>query len=201
MATTFFVDVVGGFSLAIGILVVWSQYFRYVIDPIISDPSILVPLVIVGVAAGLLYIHPPAQSASPAVAETALVFGTCVGTALAIWLHHYAQLTTGFGYKLTLDLFADALALLAARFFVGAIVVGLVREVAKKVYLSLILLSYAKYSKKGTVYNKTNYKHSDVDTILKFLTYSAVSFAVVGIVPHLCCMVGLFHVSDLVVFV
>jgi len=202
----FVVDVVGGFSLAIGILVVWTQYFRYFIDPIISDPSVVVPIAIIGLAAGLLYIHPPAQSASPAIAETALVFGTCTGTALAVWLHHYAQMTPGLGYKVQftfMDLFADALALLAARFVVGAVVVGLVREVAKKVYLSLILYWHGKYrqSKKGIVYNRINYKHTEVDIILKYLTYTAVSFTVVGIVPHLCCMVGLFHVSDLVVFI
>lgn len=199
----FVVDVVGGFSLAIGILIVWTQYFRYLIDPIIIEPSLLVPIAIVGVAAGLLYIHPPPQTASPAVAETALVFGTCAGTALALWLHHYAQMTTGFGYKFTfMDLFADVLALLAARFVIGAVVVGLVREVAKKVYLPLILSWHAKYNhKKGSVYNKTNYKHTEVDTILKFLTYTAVSFTVVGIVPHLLSMAGLFHHSDNVVFV
>lgn len=36
----FFIDVIGGLCLAVGILFVWSQYLRYIIDPIISDPSI-----------------------------------------------------------------------------------------------------------------------------------------------------------------
>lgn len=66
-----------------------------------------------------MYIHPLAPLANPAAAETGLVFGTCAGTALALWLHHYGQMTTGLGYRMNVDVFADVLALLAARFVIG----------------------------------------------------------------------------------
>jgi len=215
----FIVDVMGGLGLAIGILFIWSQHLRYIIDPVISDPSILVPVAIIGVAVGILYIHPLASTTNPAAAETGLVFGTCAGTAVAIWLHHYGQFTTGMGYQLVspMILFADVMALIAARFVIGAVLVAIAREAAKKVYLPLLLFGHNKYVNftnsthmgtnnaiqlpKKTVYNKTNYKHSGVDVALKFLTYTVVSFTVVAIVPHVCCMLGLFHVSDLVVFV
>jgi len=203
----FFVDVIGGFFLSIAILGIWTQYLRYIIDPVISNPGFFIPVVIIGGAVGLLYIHPHASSSNPAIAETALVFGTCAGTALAIWLHHYGQLTTGFGYKIVdaMAIFSDVLALLAARFVIGAVVVALAREGSKQVFLPVILYiyNYVNFNAsqlKKVAYDTTNYKHTDVDIILKFLMYTIVSFTVVGIVPHFCCMLGLFHVSDLVVF-
>lgn len=206
----FIVDVIGGFFLSIGIMVVWSQYLRYVIDPIISHPSLLVPVVFIGGAIALLYLHPRPPPNNPTITETSLVLGTCLGTFLAIWTHHYSQLPTGFGYKIvgTMDVFSDALALLVARFVIGGALVAVVRELAKRISLPLLLLGHTKYTNsiyspkkdKRIVYNRTNYKHSVVDTALKLITYTAVSFSVTAVVPHLCCMLGLFHESDLVVF-
>lgn len=208
----FIVDVVGGLLLSLGILTIWTLYLRHVIDPIIIYPSLLIPTVLVGMAIVLLYIHPQPPSPNPAIAETALCVGTCVGTALGVWIYHYGQLPTGFGYKLVgvVTTFSGGTPLLVARFVIGAIMVAFVRELSKRIFLPLLLLCYTKYSTvllpsispatKKILYNKTNYKYSPVDTALKFLTYTAVSFAVVG-APHLCCMLGLFHESDLVVFV
>jgi len=200
----YIVDVVGGFLLSVGIVTIWTRYLRYVIDPIITYPSILIPTLLFGVALVSLYSHPQPPSPNPAIAETALVVGTCVGTALGVWIYHYWQLPTGFGYKLVgvVNIFSDATSLLVARFVIGAIVVALIREFSKRIFLPLLLFCYTptRSGNKKIVYNKTNYKYTPVDTALKFLTYTAVSFAVVG-APHLCCMLGLFHESDLVVFV
>jgi len=205
----FIVDVIGGLFLSIGILTVWTQYLRYIIDPIISHPSLLIPAAFIGGAIGILYMHPRPPSPNPAITETALVLGTCLGTFLAIWTHHYSQMPTGFGYKIVdaMDVFSDVLALLVARFVIGGALVAAVRELAKRVSLPLLLLSHTKLLSsdqkkyKRIVYNRTNYKYSVVDTALKLITYTAVSFSVTAVVPHLCCMLGLFHESDLVVFV
>jgi len=199
----YIVDVLGGFFLSIVTLSVWTQYLRYTIDPIVTDASILVPIMIFGCAVGLLYMHPQAATPNPACAETALVFGTCAGTAFGVWLQHYSQLTPGLGVKLTdaTTFFSGGLALMTARFVTGVVVVALVREASKRVFLPLVLYCYGRTQLKKTVYDKTNYKHTEVDVMLKLLTYAAVSFSVTWVVPHLCCMLGLFHASDLGVFV
>jgi len=210
----FIIDVCGGFCLAVLITVVWTQYLRYIADSIIFNPSLFYPLAILAVEILLLYIHPQALSPNPATAETALVFGTCTGTMVGVWLHKNSQVTIGFGYKIlpTLPIFSDLIALMAARFVIGILVVAIVREASKQIFLPIILYSYNHFlnfqytstspglQPKKILYNKTNYKHSAVDVVLKLVTYFMVSFSVVAS-PHLCCMLGLFHESDLLIFI
>jgi len=209
----FLIDVFGGFLLSVGILGIWSHYLRFIVDSVIFSPSIFYPMMVIACAVLLLYIHPQAASPNPAAAETALVFGTCLGTMFAVWLQKSTQAATGFGYTIMdpLPIFSDLWAIMAARFVIGVIAVATIREVSKLVFLPLLLLCYNKLNNlnsanaspalqtKKVVYNKTNYKYSPVEVSLKLITYSAVSFTVVS-VPHLCCMLGLFHESDLLVF-
>jgi membrane-associated phospholipid phosphatase len=201
----YIVDVVGGFFLSVAILLVWTQYLRYVIDPFISHPSLLIPTSLIGAALGILYIHPPPPSPNPTTAETALVVGTCIGTAIGVWTYFYGWLPTGLGYKL-IDLtgiLSDTLALLFARFLIGAVLTAIARELAKRVYLPILLHCHFKYMAnqgRKVLYTKKNYKHTQIDTLLKLLTYTTIGFVVV-IAPHLCCMLGLFHESDVVIFV
>jgi len=199
----FIVDVLGGFALAIVILSVWTHHLRYVIDYVALETGLIGPVTLVGLALGLLYLHPQAVHPNPAAAETGLVFGTCSGTFIAAWLQHYAPISTGLGYQ-----FADAtviipgeVALMTARFIIGVVVVGLARELSKLVYLPIILSCYSHFKLRKVPYDRTNYKHSEVDVILKYLTYTSVSFSVVYIVPHVCGMLNLFHASDFAVFV
>lgn len=78
-------------------------------------------MVIVAGAILLLYIHPQAASPNPATPETALAFGTCLGTMLAVWLYKTTQVVTGFGYTILnpLPAFSDLWAVMTARFLIG----------------------------------------------------------------------------------
>lgn len=208
----FLVDVFGGFFLAMGILTVWTRYLRYIVDAAVLDPSVFFPLALLAAAVFLLYIHPQASSPNPAAAETALVLGVPVGTTFGVWLHLTFNVTTGFGYKMMdpLPVFSNFLVVIIARFIIGVIAVAIVREASKFIFLPILLYWHNQIASwqfsssltsqtKKAVYNKTNYKYSSVDVALKLITYTAVSLTVV-VSPHLCCMLGLFHESDLLIF-
>jgi len=208
----YIIDVLGGFLLSLLILSFWSRYARFFIDTIITDRSIFAPLLFISVALFLLYMHPQTPTPTPVIAESALVFGTCCGTVLSVWLHHFAQLSPGLGYNLAnLMLLSPTSPVLyvGARFLIGIICVGVIRELSKKIFLPLLLYCHTAYVDHHNVadtsqpikktLDKTNYKYTGVDVALKYITYTLVSFTATTS-PHIMCMLGLFHVSDLVVF-
>jgi len=197
----FFVDVAGGVALSLLIHLVWITSLAGIMDMLVPSQTLLFPIGAVAVGAGLLYVHPLCKETNPALAESALVIGTGLGGALAFWCRYYFKIPFGFGISLGGPLLEGyPLTLLAARFVVGIVIVGLVREVMKKVGLPILLYLYNNLvAQKPTqpLLSKTNYKYSIVDVVLKFFTYTAISFSVIEIVPHFCWLLGIGHPLDL----
>jgi len=203
----YIVDVIGGFLLAISMLVGWTQYLRYYADPWLSNPGYYVPLATFAAIVLILYFHPQASSPNPATAETGLVCGTFFGTAFGVWLHHYMQLSTGLGIQFPNAMLffpTNPILVIMLRFLIGAGFLLLAKDLTKRIFLPIFLycnkiMNSISNNKKQKI-DRSNYKQTGVETAVKLVTYSAVGLTAT-LTPHVCCMLGLFHVSDLVVFI
>jgi len=203
----YFVDVVGGIAMSGVILLVFIFLLRDAFDLLVPSQSILYPLMVSGIFAALLYLHPAGKEVNPAIAESGLVMGACAGASIGVWYRYYTQLVPfGWGFPLAPALFDDyPYTLLAARFLVGIVAVGLVREIVKELGLRTILFLFNSVSRTNPkvqqIYDKSNYKCSEVDVMLKFICYACISFTVFEIVPHLCWLLGVGHPLDLLTII
>jgi len=201
-------DIAGGTVLSILILYVFTNHIREPFDALLIDESISAPLGVFTVSSCILWLHPTIKTPNPAHAESGLVFGTFTGAAIGMWLTmreppigavatHCATPAWAFALKSYPFVFG------LARFLVGAVLVAVVRSVAKALLVATIPPIFAPVGVTGIKDNAKglppSWKYTEVEVIIKFLTYIAISFTVLYPAFIAYCMVGLNLPRDLVI--
>lgn len=187
-------DVAAGAILGVTILAVWTIHLRPLADLFVVSSTLTGAFTLVGTGVSILALHPvPPKVLTPAHAETGLVIGTGTGTCLGLWLsvtHNSRSIHSLWSSTpLQVPLFlAYPLLVYVLRFVVGVIVVGTTRAVVKLLGTSLVLWIARMLNLR---YSKSNFKHSDAEVVVKFLTYTAIGFSATWVSPIVFSFLGL----------
>jgi hypothetical protein len=193
-------DVVAGAILGTTFLFVWTIYLRPLADSFFVNSTLAGMFTVVGTGVSILVLHPvPPKVLTPAHAETGLVIGTATGTCLGLWLQGvysphaiYSLWSSSPPPQVALFLAHPSL-IYILRFVVGATIVGLARVVVKQVGTSLVLWIARMLNIR---YSKSNFKYSEAEVAVKYLTYTAIGFGAIWVAPVLFTFLGLHLPSD-----
>ena len=194
-------DVVVGAMLGLAFLMVWTIHLQPLVDFFIVNSTLTGIITMVGTGASILALHPvPPKVPTPAHAETGLVVGTASGTVLALWLrvtydpHTIYSLWSSSSPPPQLPLLLAHPALVYfLRFVVGVIIVATARIVVKQLGTSLVLWIARMLNTRHT---KSNFKYSEAEVVVKYLTYAAIGFGANWVAPVLFLFLGLQHPLD-----
>jgi membrane-associated phospholipid phosphatase len=188
-------DVVAGAVLGITFLAVFTVQLRPMVDDLLLHNTLTGTLTIMGAGASVLVLHPiPPKVLTPAHAETGLVVGTTTGAFLGLWLRglffpRSVHALVSDGPILQVPLFLDfPLLVYLLRFLVGAILVTGIRAVVKKFGTALVLWAARLVNIR---YSKTNFKYSEAEVAVKYLTYSAVGCGATWLAANVFIFIGL----------
>jgi hypothetical protein len=198
-------DVVAGAILGITFLVVWTIHLRPLADSFIANSTLTGVFTVVGTGVSILALHPvPPKALTPAHAETGLVVGTATGTCLGLALrviHNPRSIYSLWFPSPPMEVplfFAFPLLVYILRFVVGVIIIATVRAVVKLVGTSLVLWMTRMLDIR---YSKSNFKYSEAEAAVKYLTYSAVGVSTTWIAPVVFAFIGLHLPLDDVIII
>ncbi|NXI57189.1 SGPP2 phosphatase, partial [Chloroceryle aenea] len=180
-------DVIGGALISAVLLVLLYPVWDTIDHLLLTSPfcpllSIVVPLV-------LCYNYPKLDYYSPTRGDTTTILGAGAGATVGFWLNNQyaAPAYTSQSLQLGLSLLTSKIVVVVlARFFVGILVVLLMRRLMKSVVLSLLGYLY-----KFPVGDLEARRRLEVEVPYKFITYSSVGFSATVIVPLLHELLGL----------
>jgi membrane-associated phospholipid phosphatase len=195
-------DVIAGAILGVGFLLVFTFQLRPLVDSLLVSDTWTVVFTVVGTGVSILALHPvPPKVLTPAHAETGLVVGTSTGSVLGLWWRGFKSprhIYSLFFSTLTVphpEVFvANTYVLYLLRFVVGAVTVVLIRFVVKKVATMIVLWVARMLNPKYA--GKTAFKYSEAEVAVKYITYSAIGFGAVYLVPLVFVFTGLHHPLD-----
>lgn len=188
-------DVTAGAILGVTFLAVFTTHLRPLVDSFALNSTLTGVFTLLGTGISILALHPvPPKVLTPAHAETGLVVGTATGTCLGLWLRNiytprimYALWSASELPQVPLFL-SYPLLVYVLRFVVGVVIVATARAVVKKVGASLVL-SVARML--NIRYSKNNFKYSEAEVAVKYLTYTAIGFGAIWIAPVVFSFAGL----------
>jgi len=182
-------DVLGGFVIGIGTFGTWYWFLRYWFDLLLMWNSIYAPLTSLCIGTLMVVYHPRSPEPTAALPESGMLFGTATGTTIGVQLLTLLDMHSILGpphEDRALFFRETSFRLHAARFLMGMIIVLLLRTVGKSIFTKLVKRFYP--------------DDKDINwavTLVKFLNYSVISFAMSFWIPIVMHVAGIHADIDL----
>lgn len=131
-------------------------------------------------------LYPKSKDGSCSHGDAVQIVAVLTGVSIGSWLNFYFQFTStsdhGGPYDVIIPSVRD-LALQILRFFIGVVIIGLLKVALKEITVRLFSKLYG--------LKVPNAEHPSVKLAYKFAVYGVIGFSIVFLVPFIHCMFGL----------
>lgn len=131
-------------------------------------------------------LYPKSKDGSCSHGDAVQIVAVLTGVSIGSWLNFYFQFTStsdhGGPYNVIVPSVRD-LALQILRFFIGVVIIGLLKVALKEITVRLFSKLYG--------LKVPNPEHPSVKLAYKFAVYGVIGFSIVFLVPFIHCMFGL----------
>lgn len=194
-------DIAAGTILGLAFLLVFVLHLRPLADSFVLHSSLAGVFTVVGTGISILALHPvPPKVLTPAHAETGLVIGTATGSCLGALFRGafssraiYALVAASSSLPQVELFVAHPILINVLRFVVGALSVVITRAVVKTGGTALVLWISRMLNIR---YTKNNFKYSEAEVVVKYLTYTAIGFCATWLAFVFFVFLGLYLPLD-----
>lgn len=131
-------------------------------------------------------LYPKSKDGSCSHGDAVQIVAVLTGVSIGSWLNFYFQFTSTSDHGGPYDVIVPSvrnLALQILRFFIGVVIIGLLKVALKEITVRLFSKLYG--------LKVPNPEHPSVKLAYKFAVYGVIGFSIVFLVPFIHCMFGL----------